>query len=132
MKLIVCLDDKNGFSFAGRRQSRDSVQLEKMLESVGNSKIFVNEYTAKLFDSYPQNISVCENPFQKADENSYCFVENLEIPVLDFSRIIIYRWNRHYPSDKKLPPQILRNKKLVLSTEFAGNSHEKITEEVYE
>ena len=124
MKLIVCLDDKNGFSFAGRRQSRDSVQLEKMLESVGNSKIFVNEYTAKLFDSYPQNIAVCENPFQKADENSYCFVENLEIPVLDFSRIIIYRWNRHYPSDKKLPPQILRNKKLVLSTEFAGNSHE--------
>ena len=132
MKLIVCLDDKNGFSFAKRRQSRDAVQLEKMLELVGDCKLFVNEYTAKLFDSCPQNVVVCENPFQSADENSFCFAENIDIPTLDFEKIIIYRWNRHYPSDKKLPLELLNNKKLVSSTDFAGNSHEKITEEVYE
>ena len=32
MKLIVCLDDKNGMMFNKRRQSRDRVLIENVLE----------------------------------------------------------------------------------------------------
>lgn len=131
MNLIVCLDDNNGYSFASRRQSRDKVQLEKMLKTVGESNLFVNDYTAKLFDALPSNVIVSDNPLTAAQTGEYCFIENITISNIQPEKVIIYRWNRHYPSDKKLPSELLSNKKLLSSTDFAGNSHEKITEEVY-
>jgi hypothetical protein len=44
--------------------------------------------------------------------------------------VTVYRWNRHYPSDRKLDLD-LSAYKLYTNTEFAGSSHEKITKEVY-
>ena len=37
MNLIVCLDDKNGMAFNGRRQSRDRLLTEDLLQTVGES-----------------------------------------------------------------------------------------------
>ena len=47
-------------------------------------------------------------------------------------QIILYRWNRKYPSDKKFPfsPES-KGFKLISSVDFAGNSHDNITEEIW-
>jgi dihydrofolate reductase len=45
--------------------------------------------------------------------------------------VYLYKWNRKYPSDVKFPKDMLNDFKLEGSTDFEGNSHEKITEERY-
>ena len=45
--------------------------------------------------------------------------------------VIVYKWNRQYPSDMKLDIEPSEGRVLVSSVEFAGYSHEKITKEVY-
>ena len=132
MNLIICLDTKNGYSFASRRQSRDRIQLKKMLDLVGDKRLFLNEYSSKLFEETPSNVTVCDNPLKAAKEGDFCFVENLDVDNVKAEKIIIYRWNRHYPSDKIFTQNLLCDKVLVSAEEFVGNSHEKITQEVYE
>jgi hypothetical protein len=130
MKLIICLDDKNGISFADRRQSRDRAQIEKMLQTVGEEKLYVSDYSASLFGEIPENVIVCASPVDEA-KDGYCFIERDDVSFCDFEEIIIYRWNRVYPSDEKFDVSLLDGKNLVSTTDFKGNSHERITEEVY-
>lgn len=40
MKLIVCMDDKNGMAFNHRRQSRDRVLAERIMELTENAKLY--------------------------------------------------------------------------------------------
>ena len=131
MILIICLDDKNGISFADRRQSRDKLQIERMLEKVGNAKLYISEYSAPLFGALPQNVVISSSPLDDAVDGDYCFVEREEVMETDFEEIIIYRWHRVYPSDIKFDMNLLNSKEKVSSFEFKGNSHEKITEEIY-
>ena len=49
MKLIVCLDDNNGMMFNKRRQSRDRLLIENMLELCKGERLYTNEYSGKLF-----------------------------------------------------------------------------------
>lgn len=134
MRLIICLDDKNGYAFANRRQSRDKNQIAKMLQTVGDNRLFLNSYSAKLFESLPDNVVIDEKFLNIALKDDFCFVENLDITgyIPTAEQIIIYRWNRVYPSDKRLSEELFSDKRLISSTDFVGNSHEKITEEVYE
>lgn len=134
MHIIICLDDKYGYSFANRRQSRDKNQIAKMLEAVGHSLLLLSNYSAKLFETLPNNVKVSENFLNIASQGDFCFVETLDITpyINNAEKVIIYRWNRVYPSDKKLPEELLSGKKLISVTDFVGNSHDKITEEVYE
>ena len=52
MKLIVCLDDNNGMMFNKRRQSRDRVLIENMIELCKDEKLYTNECSVSLF---PEN-----------------------------------------------------------------------------
>ena len=63
----------------------------------------------------------------------YCFVENVDINELqdNISKIYVYKWNRKYPSDVTFPVAMLDNYQLENVSEFEGNSHDKITEEIY-
>lgn len=131
MKLIICLDDKNGIAFADRRQSRDKQQVLRMLETVGNAKLYVSDYSAALFGSIPDNVIISATPLYDAGQGDYCFVEREEVFSVEPEEIIIYRWNRVYPSDIKFDTELLVGKTLASTFEFCGNSHEKITEEVY-
>lgn len=132
MNLIVCLDDKNGYSFASRRQTKDRVQLNDMLAFVGKNNLFLTDYSSKLFSEIPANVKITNTPQQSADTGDFCFIENIAIDDINAEKIIIYRWNRSYPSDKKFSENLLAGKTLVSTTEFRGSSHEKITREVYE
>lgn len=133
MHLIVCLDDWNGMSFAGRRQSMDRLLRARILETVGEGKIWMNGYSARQFEKLSENIIVDECFLKKACPDDYCFAENEDVVgYLDKIRtVIIYRWGRVYPSDMTFPVQILSARRKVSAIDFSGYSHDKITEEVY-
>lgn len=131
MTLIVCLDDKDGMRFNGRRQSSDCVLCRHIEQQVGSGRLFVTPYSAQLFS--PDKVTVSENPMDEAGADDSCFIEDLEItPYLERAeKILLYRWNRTYPSDVKFSPQALAGWTRIEIEEFPGNSHERITMEVY-
>ena len=128
MKLIVCLDDRNGMTFLGRRQSQDALLRRDLLAYVAGSTLSMNAYSAAQFEA-GSPISTAEQPAACG----YWFVENLPVePLLPLEELVIYRWNRHYPSDKKFPLALaLEGLQLAHTAHFPGSSHEKITREVY-
>ena len=100
MKLIVCLDERKGMMFNNRRQSRDRVLIDNMIEMVNGDKLYIAPYSEGLFEDKEVKLKVKNNPLKAADEN-WCFIENL--PVAEYKdeieTVVIYHWNRHYPGD---------------------------------
>lgn len=132
MHIIICLDDKNGIRFNGRRQSKDCLLCQRILEITKDSALWMNADSAKLFPS--ERVNVDENFLELAGDGGYCFAETDDFLRHENSieKVIVYRWNRVYPSDVKINMGFLEGKRLVGTSEFKGNSHEKITEERYE
>lgn len=126
MKLIVCLDDKNGMLFNKRRQSRDKVLIENVLELCKDETLYTNEYSATLF---PENsVVVCED--FNSIENGFVFAETILPNEENIEGIIVYKWNRNYPADTYFNIN-LKNWTLTETIDFVGSSHEKITRERY-
>lgn len=132
MNIIVCIDDGGGMLFNKRRQSSDEVLTKRVSKLSKNSRLLINEYSAKLFEG--MDILVDNSFLKNAQKGDYCFVENEDITEFlhKTEKIILYRWNRKYPSDFKFPIEILKDLKLVKSESFVGKSHPEITEEIYE
>ena len=132
MVLIVCIDDKNGMMFNKRRQSKDSAVRADMLAEAGGSAVWMNSYSAKQFEEPAANIAVDEAFLDKAGQGEFCFLEGAGAASAEASaeKLIIYKWNRAYPSDVKFDID-LSGWKLERTVDFAGTSHEKITKEVY-
>lgn len=133
MKVIVCVDDGMGMLFNRRRQSQDSVLRERVLKLTDGKRLWMNHYSAKQFDlaAAPQ-INVDDSFLTEALVDDYAFVETESLAHYAqwIEEITLYRWNRKYPSDLKFDLD-LTTWKLIKTNEFAGHSHEKITEEVY-
>ena len=134
MILVVCLDERNGMTFLKRRQSQDSALRRHMLEMSRETALWMNSYSARQFDTAAGHMRVDDGFLQRAGAGEYCFVENVEVaPLADKAeKLVIYRWNRHYPSDVKFPMALFEGRmKLQAREEFAGSSHDTITWEVY-
>ncbi len=134
MIVIACTDDNQGMLFNHRRQSQDRVQRQRMLERIGEEKLWVDTYTAGLFaEEEQEQLSVDDACLDCAGDGEYCFIEKEDLrPVEEkIEKIILYRWNRVYPADVYFPID-LSEWKMIQSEEFIGSSHEKITEEIYE
>ncbi len=134
MTLVFCMDDRQGMMFGGRRQSRDRVLLEDLTELSQGHRLLMNKYSDKMFASFGFHCQTADDNFLNlADEEDFCFVEDTnKIPDFDrVSRIIIYRWNRHYPSDLRFDHSLLSGFILQETKVFQGNSHDEITREVY-
>lgn len=130
MKLFVCLDDGNGMSFNGRRQSRDSVMLKDMASLVGDGVLAVSEYSVPLLCGLGMKLSVSSAPcFDKAADA--CFIE-LEPPPRNaqFSELVLYHWNKRYPTDVHFDLD-MKGFKLYEQLGIAGTSHERITREIW-
>lgn len=131
----MCVDDNMGMMFNKRRQSRDGKVMEDVLKYA--RKIWIHPFSEKLFedveDKNDVEIIVDENFLQKAEKGEHCFVENQELMSYsdNIEQIIIYCWNRKYPSDFKLDLD-LNNWEPKEVTEFVGCSHEKITKTILE
>lgn len=129
MHLICCIDDRDGLSFCGRRLSQDIELCAHMLRLTQGSTLWMSEYSAKLFAG---SSILTDTDFQhKAGEGEYCFLETA--PLLDtyenLESVILYHWNRSYPSTVKFPRKLLESMHLDETEEFPGSSHERITME---
>ena len=126
MTLYVCLDDKNGMLFNQRRQSQDVAVMEDLRASV-SGVLTVDSFSEKL-------IAAAQIPYEVGEPapGVQFFLENRPaaelLPMAE--KIVIYRWNRVYPADLRFDGD-LSGFTLQSTEEFPGNSHEKITKEVY-
>ncbi len=123
MKVIVCVDDNLGILFNKRRVSKDSKIIEDIISNYED--IYINEYSKELFiDNYIVSDKL---------EEGINFVENNSLLGMEdkITEVIIYYFNRKYPSDLKLELDLNKYNE-VSKTEFVGSSHDKITKVVYE
>ena len=128
MTLYICLDDRNGLQFNKRRQSRDSAVLED-IRSQCSGKLLIDPFSEKLIQE--AGIPYVLPPEKAAD----FFAENVpsEEILEQTGKLVIYRWNRHYPADIRWEPDLAAMGFVLKETEeFPGTSHERITREVYE
>ena len=127
MTLYICLDDRNGLRFNKRRQSRDAALLEDIRSRLTGS-LLIGSFSEKL-------IREAEIPYVLLPETAEdLFWEDVptEEMLTACEKVVIYRWNRHYPADVRWEPDLIpRGFHLEETYEFPGKSHEKITREVY-
>ena len=126
MTIILCLDDKNGLSFNNRRQSRDKTLIEDIMQ---NDNLYILERSACLFAEY--SVNKVNNVSDLPNDAVYFHEITNPKDIMDqFDTVIIYRWNRHYPSDVKFELNLNKYNK-IQEEEFVGFSHDKITKEVF-
>ncbi len=133
MNIIICVDDRWGMAFNGRRVSSDERVTERIALFSAVASLRMNAYSSKLFDK-SVDVYVGDDFLSEAERDDFCFVENVDVSesIKRVKNVIVYRWNRKYPSDLKFPiGQISSKMRLVSRIEFEGKSHEKITEERY-
>jgi len=128
MNLYICLDDRSGLQFNHRRQSRDGAVLADIRSRIAGN-LLIDPFSEKL-------IREAEIPYVLPPEEAEDFFAE-GIPTEEImektTRIVIYRWNRHYPADLRWEPDLDGlGFQLTETVEFPGTSHEKITREVYE
>ncbi len=135
MHIIVCVDDRGGMLFNKRRQSRDSAVRSRILSGLNGKRLLMNSYSFGQFeaDAAANSVLTAENFLDVAENGDVCFVENISLlPYLDkIETITVYKWNRTYPSNVKLPAELTDGRTLISTSDFVGSSHEKITEEIY-
>lgn len=133
MIVIVCVDDMFGMAFNHRRQSRDRMVTERICLDCEGKSLFVHPYSEALFvDGGPGNRKTCVEYLEKAGAGDICLVERESLKAYEhkIEKVILYRWNRRYPSDVKFDLD-LSDFCLTNQEEFPGSSHDRITREVY-
>ena len=134
MRIIIVLDDSNGMMFNHRRQSSDIVVRNRIKELINGGLLYLNAYSAEQFKDTDIRLYVDEDFLNKAGGEDYCFVEDKRLSDIreDIEEFVIIRWNRKYPSDFALDVSPEECGMSCVSTEeFVGNSHEKITMEIW-
>lgn len=134
MTVIVCLSDGGGMTFNKRRQSRDAAVIGNIERLVCDGALFISDFSLGLFSESSISVIAATNPVDAADTGDFVFLEDRGVGEYKakMERLVIYRWNRRYPSDFKfdISPEA-EGMKLLEETEFPGNSHEKITREIW-
>lgn len=133
MKIILCLDEKRGMLFNHRRQSRDRIVRQDIMDSLRDAGLWMNAYSYKQFTDVDQSrIMVDEEFLDQAGERDYCFVEDRQLLPYEtkISELIIYYWNKTYPADLYLDLDLSRWRE-AYCLELVGYSHEKITKKIY-
>lgn len=130
MIYAVCIDDRGGMAFLGKRLSRDRVQLARLRALVGEGTLLVTPYSEKLVEDFPR-VRVTEDLYTRA-ENTVFFLETADpTPLLESGdTLAVYRFGRHYPSDLRLAADLSRME-LVSACAFVGSSHPDMTETLY-
>lgn len=132
MILICCVDNRLGLAFNRRRLSRDSAVYADIAVEAGAAPVWMDVRSTTLFKDTGIAVRSEEGFAEKAGEGEYCFVEFFSPAALErkIEKIILYRWNRHYPSDTKFDIS-LNGWTLETSYDFPGSSHEAISKEIY-
>ena len=134
MILILCLEETGGMMFNHRRQSRDKAILQRLEQIFEGKKLWMNSYSYKLYGELENiEIMVAEDFLEKASSGEVCFVETEKLyPFQEkIETIVVFWWNRKYPTDFRFDLELSRWKKIEVQ-EFVGTSHEKIIQELYQ
>ena len=128
MNIIACIDDNKGQLFNGRRQSKDIQVISKILNITEGKNLLINSFSEKLFE---EKAIVNVDFLECAGEGDFCFIENVSASeyIEKIDKVYLFKWNRKYPSDMVFD---LKDRQLIYSEDFKGNSHDKITKEVYQ
>lgn len=132
MKLIVCLDDRCGVLFNNRRVSFDREVIKHIQEITAGKLLMCSGYSAELFPA--QSVCISEDLPENLPDMAYYFLEGQDpTSVADrVKELIVYRWNRTYPSDYRFPIELFETRlRKVSQGQFQGKSHDRITWEVY-
>lgn len=131
MKIAVCIEKSGGMLFNNRRVSKDSVLQQRLIDLAGERKLYLNEYSAKQFESI-ERLHICDNFLSISSDEDICFIENVDIPMDVVSQVYLFQWNRDYPADVYFSYNLkdLGFKKISCE-DFVGSSHKKITLEIY-
>ncbi len=134
MNIIVCVDDKFGISFMGRRVSRDRVVIDDIIKTIGDKKLFIHPDSSVLFSDCSDIVIPDKNYLDMAKSGDYCFAEksDYENYAQNIESVIIYKWNRRYPADLFFMIPLIEQKEPTKTYKFKGNSHDIITKEVYQ
>ncbi|MBE5780291.1 MAG: ribonuclease Z [Clostridiales bacterium] len=126
MTLYVCVDDKLGMAFMGRRQSRDRAVYEDIALRCGDAPLYMDARSQALF------LQTSVVPSSDAHGCEHLFLEFCSpAPFMDgVDTIVLYRWNRRYPADLYFDVS-LEGFTYLEGMDFKGTSHETITREVY-
>lgn len=131
MKWIVCIDKDKGLSFGGRRLGRDEQLRARLLQQTAGGKLWVSRYTAQQFAD-GDTVIPSDDPIADAAPGDWCFAEERDMPP-DCEQVIVYQWNRRYPSDRKFTVDLkAAGYKRISKTDFVGKAHARITEEIYQ
>ena len=131
LNIIICIDKNSGMSFLGKRQSQDRVLREKVLEITSGSRLLMNPCSAKQFEN-TESIIVDDDFLNNANQGDFCFVEDREVTTENVESFYIFNWNRKYPGDLFFNVDLkAEGFKKIKKEEFQGNSHDKITLEIY-
>ena len=118
--------------FNDRRQSQDRGLREYVAEMTKGEKVYMNAYTEKLYEEINDPV-VFVNFLHKSRKRNLCIVENLPIKTTNMwnqiEEIVIFRWNKVYPSDQVLDVD-LEEWKLAEEEQIEGSTHE-ITKQIY-
>ena len=134
MTVFVCIDDRGGMLFNKRRQSRDSRVIEDVIRTADDGVLYISDFSEILFEESNASVISVPEPLESAGDGSFVFIENKHLgDYLDrIDRLIIYKWNRKYPSDFSLDVDpVAAGFKKKSTREFKGTSHDKITREDY-
>ena len=129
LRVYVCLDDRGGMLFNGRRQSRDSRVFEDIRREI-SGELLIDPFSESLCRRAEIPHRVVEGPLP---EEGHFFLEaRAPREALAADRIVIYRWGRHYPADFWWTLDLqAAGFRLAERSEFPGTSHERICREVY-
>lgn len=134
MILLAAVDDNMGLMFNHRRQSRDRLLRQRILQLCGGAPLWMCPYSAAQFGAELEGRSanVEEDFLARAGKGEFCFLEDRSPApwASDIEQIILFRWNRVYPADLHFDLD-LSGWTLIHREDFPGSSHETITQEVY-
>lgn len=131
MEQILCIDDDFGMMFNHRRQSQDRILRKHIMNNW--SHVYMTEYSKKMFETEELLPGFSVSIWKSGEallQDVTLFIEDPD-DLQDAELLIIYCWNRRYPSDKKLPAGFLDHYAMISEQDFAGSSHDKITERKY-
>lgn len=131
MRLIFCLDSKNGMMFGWRRQTQDRVLRQWIIDRIHGNKLWMSNYSAKQFQDQP-NLITDDDYSSKAGPEDFCFVEDGSYSIESADEVILCHWNRRYPADKFFNVDLKScGFRKSDSLDIKGSSHERITIEIY-
>ena len=131
--VAICVDDNGGMLLFGKRLSRDRALIDDLLSSAAGKNVYITPFSKNLFDGR-EGIAIFDDPISMMGDGDIFFAENISLlsNIDVIAELVVYRWNRRYPSDYKMDIAPEENGfSLCDSYDFVGNSHDKITKDIY-